>query len=136
MRKKEILQRFIDDIWNHKRLDKVEHYVNDQYTIHLDTADPWEGKILSHQDFKERLQFSFSSFSDIHFEITSSIEEESHVAITWILTGTNDGYIGNLPPTGKSIRTTGLTIYHFQDDLICGHTQIFDRATVAKQLGF
>jgi predicted ester cyclase len=72
----------------------------------------------------------------MHFEITSAIEDENHVAITWILTGTNLGKIGEYPPTKNVIKTNGMTIYHFRNGLINGHTQVFDRKTVMKQLGF
>jgi predicted ester cyclase len=124
------------EIWNEQRFDKIEHYVHPEYTIHLDTADPWEGKTLNHIEFKERLKYSFTSFPDIHFEITDAISQENHVAITWIMTGTNLGMLGAYPPTKKTIRTKGFTIYHFKDNLICGHIQVFDRITVMKQLGF
>jgi predicted ester cyclase len=72
----------------------------------------------------------------MNFEITSAIEEKNHVALTWILTGTNLGMIGEFPATNKKIETEGITIYHFKNNLINGHTQVFDRKTVAKQLGF
>ena len=52
---------------------------------------------------------------------------------TW--TGTNSGK-GAFLPTNKAIRTNGVIIYHFQDGKICGHTQVFNRATVRWQLGF
>jgi len=136
MNKESFLREFIIEIWNKKNFEKVEKYVHSEYTIHLDTSDPWEGKILSHSEFKERLNFSFNSFPDINFDITSAIEEENHVAITWILTGTNLGLIGEYQPTNKVINTKGITIYYFKDDLINGHTQVFDRVTVMKQLGF
>jgi steroid delta-isomerase-like uncharacterized protein len=136
MNKESFLRQFMEDIWNKKNFDKVAHYVHPEYTVHLDTTDPWERKTLSHNEFKERLKFSFNSFPDMNFEITSAIPEENHVAITWILTGTNLGMIGGFPPTKKSITTTGLTIYHFNDHLISGHTQVFDRRTIMKQLGF
>jgi len=136
MKKETFLREFMAEIWNKKRFERVEHYVHKHYTIHLDTSDPWEGKTLDHAEFKVRLNFSFDSFPDMHFEITSAIEDENQVAITWILTGTNLGKIGEYPPTKKAINTKGMTIYHFKDDLICGHTQVFDRTTVMKQLGF
>lgn len=136
MTKESILRAFMQTIWNNKEINKVPEFVHSFYKIHLDTADPWEGKTLSHTDFIERLQYSFQSFPDIHFEITSTIPDENHVAITWIMTGTNDGKIGDFPPTHKSIKTNGMTIYYFNGDLICGHSQIFDRQIVAKQLGF
>ena len=136
MNKEAFLREFMEEIWNKKRFDKVERYIHKEYSIHLDTADPWEGKTLSHSEFKERLKFSFDSFPDMNFEITSAISEENHVAISWILTGTNLGMIGDYPPTSKSIKTKGFTIYYFKNNLISGHTQVFDRVTVMKQLGF
>lgn len=91
---------------------------------------------MTHEDFKERLDFSFNSFPDMYFDIKSAIEEDDHVAITWILTGTNLGKIGDLPPTNKKIRTSGMTIYYFSGSLISGHSQVFDRRAVWNQLGF
>ncbi len=136
MNKEAFSREFMDEIWNKKNFDKVANYVHPEYTIYLDTTDPWEGKTLSYSEFKDRLNFSFNSFPDMNFEITTAIPEENHVAITWILTGTNLGMIGEYPPTNKAIKTKGVTIYHFKDNLICGHTQVFDRITVMKQLGF
>ena len=136
MSKETFLREFMEAVWNNKDFDKIERFVDPEYTIHLDAADPWEGMTLSHQDFRERLKYSFNSFPDMNFEITSAIEEENNVGITWILTGTNLGKIGEYPPTNKSIKTTGITIYHFRDGLINGHTQVFDRAAVMTQLGF
>ena len=136
MRKEEILREFMSKVWNQQRKDLVEKFVAKKYQIHLDTGDNWEGKILNHEEFKKRLDFSFTSFPDMNFEITSAIEEENHVAITWVLTGTNLGTIGDFPPTQKKIKTEGMTIYYFDGKLISGHSQVFDRNRVAKQLGF
>ncbi|MEH6537325.1 MAG: ester cyclase [Psychroserpens sp.] len=136
MNKETFLREFMDEIWNKQSFEKVEQYVHKEYTIHLDTTDPWEGKTLTHAEFKERLKFSFNSFPDINFEITSAIPDDNHVAVTWILTGTNLGMIGEYLPTKKVINTKGMTIYHFKDNLINGHTQVFDRITVMQQLGF
>lgn len=130
------LRTFMEEIWNKQKFDKVEKFVYQEYNVYLDTADPWEGKTLSHSEFKKRLKYSFDAFPDMNFEITAAIEDENHVAINWILRGTNLGMIGGFPPTNKKIKTKGMTIYHFKDNLISGHTQVFDRMTVAKQLGF
>ena len=109
MNKETFLREFMDEIWNKQRFEKVVQYVHPEYTIHLDTTDPWEGKTLNHSVFKERLEFSFNSFTDMNFEITTAIPEENHVAITWILTGTNLGMIQEYPPTKKSINTKGIS---------------------------
>ena len=137
MNKALFLREFMDEIWNKKHLENVGAYIHEQYTIHLDPTDPWEGKTLSRSEFIHRMESaSFGPFPDMNFEITTTVEDEHHVAATWILTGTNLGNIGEIPPTNKSIETKGMTIYHFKDNLINGHTQIFDRKTVMEQLGF
>ncbi len=127
---------FIELVWNKKQTELVPDYVHPEYKIFLDNADPWEGKTLNHAEYLKRLGYSFQSFPDIHFEITSSIEDGNCVAINWILTGTNFGPMGEIPPTGKCMQTEGVTIYHFADGKIAGHTQVFNRTRVAQQLGF
>ena len=136
MTKAKLLKEFMTKVWNQQRKDLVSHFVAEKYQIHLDPGDPWEGQILDHNEFKTRLDYSFNSFPDIHFELHSCIEEEKYVATTWTLTGTHLGMIGELPPTHRKIKTTGMTIYHFEGHFISGHTQIFDRGIVTRQLGF
>lgn len=131
-----ILRDFIQSVWNEKDVDRIAEFVHPAYTIHLDTGDPWEGKTLDHKEFAVRLNYSFHSFPDIHFAIGTAVADGDYVAITWIMTGTNHGTIGDIPATNKSIRTTGATIYYFRDGKVSGHSQVFDRTTVMKQLGF
>jgi len=131
-----ILRDFIQSVWNEKDFDRIGEFVHPEYTIHLDTGDPWEGKTLGHEEFAVRLNYSFHSFPDIHFAIQAAVADGDYVAITWIMTGTNRGSIGDIPATNKSIRTSGCTIYYFRDGKVSGHSQVFDRTTVMKQLGF
>ncbi len=121
---------------NEKDFDSITNYVAPAYTIHNDPSDLWEGRTLNFEEFAMRLDYTFDSFPDIWFEILTAITEENSVAITWIMTGTNNGKNGIFPPTGKSIRTVGATTYHFYDGKICGHSQVFDRVTIIKQLGY
>lgn len=136
MNNEAILRDFLQKVWNEKDLNSVDQFVHTSYSIHIDTGDPWEGKTLDLEDFKVRLKYSFDSFPDINFDIQSAISDGNYVAITWIMTGTNLGKIGGFVPTGKTICTKGVTIYHFQNGKVCGHSQVFDRTTVMKQLGF
>ena len=45
--------------------NKVEKYVHNEYPIHVDYANPWEGKTLNHTEFKERLKYSFDSYAEL-----------------------------------------------------------------------
>lgn len=136
MDNEEILRAFMQKVWNEKNVDCISQYVASEYTVYRDNADPWEGKTLNHDDFKARLNYSFNSFPDINFDIKMAISDGDFVAITWVMTGTNTGSIGGYPPTNKKIQANGITIYHFNDGKVCGHTQVYDRTTIMKQLGF
>jgi steroid delta-isomerase-like uncharacterized protein len=131
-----ILREFMQSIWNEKNFDDIPKYLSQEYTIHLDNADPWEGMTINHTEFETRLNYTFNSFPDIHFDIKTAVSDANLVAITWIMTGTNTGNIGEISATNKAIEVNGATIYHFLNGKICGHTQVFDRTTIMKQLGF
>lgn len=131
-----ILHEFMDRVWNHQEFDAVSQFVAEQYTIRLDAGDPWEGKTFTNGEYIKRLHHSFDSFPDMHFAIQQTIADGDSVVITWKMTGTNLGAIGAIPATGKKIKTTGMTLYHFSNGKLSGHTQVFDRITVMKQLGF
>ena len=130
------LKEFMQKVWNEKDFDSISQFVAPEYTVYQDNADPWEGKTLNHSEFKTRLNYSFNSFPDINFEIKTAISDGDSVAIVWGMTGTNTGKIGDYPPTNKNIQADGITIYRFKEGKVCGHTQVYDRTTIMKQLGF
>ena len=136
MEKEILVREFIQKVWNEKDFDSITNYVAPAYTIHNDPSDLWEGRTLNFEEFAMRLDYTFDSFPDIWFDILTTITKENSVAVTWIMTGTNNGKNEIFPPTGKSIRTVGATTYYFDDGKLCGHSQVFDRATVIKQLGY
>ena len=136
MKKEILIREFIQKVWNEKDFDSIKYYVAPAYKIFKDPSDPWEGRTLNLEEFAMRLDYTFDSFPDIHFEIQTVVADGDDVAITWIMTGTNSGKIGDFLPTGKSINTTGRTIYHLKNGKVSGHSQVFDRTTVMKQLEF
>src|SRR5262249_1888192 len=57
------------------------------------------------------------------------------VAAQWIMQGTNLGSMMGLPPTGKSIRTTGADFIRTRDGKIQSVEGYFDSKSVPEQLG-
>jgi steroid delta-isomerase-like uncharacterized protein len=53
----------------------------------------------------------------------------------WTFTGTNTGE-GDMPPTGASVRISGLTVLRFADGRITEEIVYFDNADWLSQLGF
>jgi len=136
MHKNELtLRALFDRVWNSNDLDAIDELIADSYTVYSDPGDPWDGQTLTREGFRERVVISRSPFPDLTFEVGIMVPGEDHVAVSWVMRGTNTGPIGEVPPTGKAIEAKGLTIYHFQGGLISGHTQVSDRLAVMMQLG-
>jgi steroid delta-isomerase-like uncharacterized protein len=125
---------FLREVWNEGSLEAVRKYVAARYTIHHDPGDPWNGKVLDHKGFEERVRLSRAPFPDQRFTLQESFVTTDAVVITWLWTGTHLADLPGFPASGKSISSSGITIYYVANGLITGHWQITDRLGVFQQL--
>lgn len=128
------LINFLEDVWNQGRVEAVDQYLSDSYAIHHDPGDPWDGKTLSVRAFKDRLVQSRAMAPDQTFKVEKMVEERQAIAVGWSWSGTHLGDIPGIPATGRRITMSGLTIYDFEGDRICGHWQVADRLSIFQQL--
>lgn len=129
------LVQFMEEVWNTGDVAAVDRFLAEQYTIHSDPGDPWDGQTLSREGFKTRLATSRAPFPDLRFDLGDIVAEGDRVAVSWIMRGTRLGALGGRPPSGRQIEVRGMTIYYFTQGRITGHRQVVDRLTVAQQLG-
>lgn len=129
------LAEFMETVWNRGDAAAVDRFLADEYVIHSDPGDPWEGATLSRDGFKDRVLASRAPFPDLRFEIAETIAAGDQVVIAWRMLGTQTGAMGALPPTGRPIAVQGITVYYFRGGLITGHRQVVDRLAVVQQLG-
>ena len=132
--RKEILWGFLDDIWNQGLVEKSDDYIADVYMIENDPGDPWHGQKLDRAGFKARLVSSRAMAPDQKFSVVEMIEEGNGIALAWNWAGTHLGDIPGFPATGRHITMSGLTIYKFEGDKICGHWQVADRLSIFQQI--
>lgn len=131
---KQMLADFLQDVWTDGKVDVVDQYLADSYTIHNDPGDPWDGQTLSIEGFKNRLVQSRAMAPDQIFHVKKMVEEGNEIAVAWTWSGTHLGDIPGIPATGRKIAMTGLTIYDFEGDRLSGHWQVADRLSVFQQL--
>jgi len=132
--RKQILADFLKDVWTDGKVEAVDQYLADSYTIHNDPGDPWDGQTLSIEGFKNRLVQSRAMAPDQIFHVEKMVEEGNEIAVAWTWSGTHLGDIPGIPATGRKITMTGLTIYSFDGDRLSGHWQVADRLSVFQQL--
>lgn len=135
MARKDRLAAFIRQIWSEGRVDAVDTFLAETYVVEHDPGDPWDGRRLTRQGFKDRLTESRAAAPDQVFTPVSMIEEGDRIAVAWTWTGTHAGDLSGLPATGRTIVMSGLTVYRFDgDDRLVGHWQVADRLGVWRQI--
>jgi steroid delta-isomerase-like uncharacterized protein len=133
-RQKEILTRFIQEVWNDGDIDAADQYVAPRYTIHHDPGDPWEKQELNLEGYKERVRRSRAPFADQCFSIQALFADGNAIVMTWLWSGTHTGDLAGFPASGRPITTSGATVYYFDGDRLTGHWQVTDRLGIYRQL--
>jgi len=131
---KDLLTKFIDEVWNEGDIEASDKYVAPRYTIHHDPGDPWDKQELDLPGYKERLRISRTPFPDQCFSIQGLVAEGNIAVLTWLWSGTHLGNIPGFPATGNNIKMSGATVYYVGGGRLTGHWQIIDRHGVYIQL--
>jgi steroid delta-isomerase-like uncharacterized protein len=77
----------------------------------------------------------FAAFSDLEFEIVKQFEGGEGVIIAeWLMTGTHDGELRGLPPSGRKIAVPGIDVIEAGADGIHAVRGYFSNGTMMEQL--
>src|SRR5437016_237718 len=134
MTKSQILQAFLDEVWSRGDVEACDLYLADAYLIAHDPGDPGDGQTLSLDGFKDRVRRSRAPCPDQAFHVQAMVEGADCVVATWLWTATHQGELAGFAPTGRPLSMSGITLYRFDGDRICGHWQVVDRLGVFQQL--
>ena len=105
---KAFVERYLE-VYNEGNLDLVEEIGAPEYVIHL-CAFPED--IVGLDASKNIVKFYRTSYPDLHMTVDEMIFKDDKIVWRWTMTGTNTGPRGNLPPTGKKMRISGVIIVH------------------------
>lgn len=76
-----------------------------------------------------------AAFSDFELHRLHLVIDGDANADQWEMTGTNDGELFGLPPTGRTVRLRGATFSEFNDDaMVVRDTHYIDYASLLAQL--
>jgi len=75
------------------------------------------------------------AFPDLVITPEKLIAEGDLVTVYWIARGTNTGTGNGLPATGKSLESTGITIWRIVGGRITDEWSAFDQLSILQQLG-
>jgi predicted ester cyclase len=76
-----------------------------------------------------------SAFPDLHVTVDQQLAEGDLVTTRWTATGTHQGELMGVAPTGKQATVTGILIDRFEGDRIAESWEVWDALGLMQQLG-
>jgi steroid delta-isomerase-like uncharacterized protein len=125
-------RRGFEEIWNQGNLAVVDELTSPDYAGHFFLP----GMASGVEGFKQFVMLYRSAFPDVHFTVDDIVAEGDRVATRWTATGTHTGQLMNIPPTGKKVTVTGMTLtrYNAEGKGVEGWAN-FDQLGMLQQLG-
>ena len=129
---RDIVQRFTDKSWNGGDLDLLDEFFAEDYVGH-DAPNP--EPVRGPQGMRDFLHMYHGAFSDAHITLDDVLIAGDKVVTRWTGTGTHDGNLMGVPPTGNAVRFTGIRIFRLADGKIVEGWVNWDTFGLMRQLG-
>ena len=78
---------------------------------------------------------AFAALPDFHMEVRSIAEQDEDVFVHWHLTGTHEGPILGIEPTGKKLSIDGIDHFVVREGRVVSNFVVFDQMQYARQIG-
>jgi predicted ester cyclase len=127
------LLRFITtEIWCNRRYELIDELISDHFVDHIE-AQGLEGTGRSR--YLASAHLVHGAFSDYHEE-AEFIVTERDLAVSYArISGTHDGDLMGLPPTGRKVDYNSIGILRFADGQVVERWGIGDAMRQMQQLG-
>jgi steroid delta-isomerase-like uncharacterized protein len=122
----------LTEAWNaHDPAEVSQCYAPDAVSRDISLAEPLHGRTA----IRNAADMYMHAFPDIHFQILRLFATGDFVCEEWRATGTHQGDLMGLPPTGRKATVTGCNVMKVGDDgLISSETTYWDAAGLYRQL--
>ncbi len=129
----ELLTQNVLEVWNEGNLDLVEDvFALDAVRQIVGTGETATGA----EAIKENVNAIRTTYPDFFVQVENIIAKGETASIQWTASGTNTGPMNDMPPTGREVVFSGVSITTIVDGKIAEELVYFDNASVLEQLGF
>lgn len=125
------LSKKIFQAWNEKNPENLLPLFREDYVDH--TAPPDASPGLDW--VKMQYEIYTTAFPDIHFEIDDVVEDGDRVGERITVTGTHQGDLMGIPPTGKRVEVPAMAIHRAEDGKCVEVWFYLDEMALMQQLG-
>ncbi|MDH5715337.1 MAG: ester cyclase, partial [Candidatus Aminicenantes bacterium] len=98
--------------------------------------DGYPEDIVGLEALKNYYAGNHKAFPDLHATIDEMIVKGDKMVVLWTITGTNTGPLGELLPTGKKVRFSGVAIDRVVNGKVVEEWVFWNVLDILQQLGF
>ena len=126
-----LINRFYDEGWNANNLDVYDELVTDDFVDHQAVPGLPPGR----EGFKALNAMFRSAFPDVWVTVDRILVDGDKVAARWTSTGTHQGDLFGIPPTGASVKITATVVYRTENGRLAEGWINRDDFGLMRQLG-
>jgi steroid delta-isomerase-like uncharacterized protein len=128
---KALTRRFRLEVFSQGNLAAIDKICDANWTYH----DPQGNWSRGPQGMRQLVNLYRSALPDLQFTIEDEVAEGDKVVQRWTARGTHQGELMGIPPTGRQVTVTGITINRIVNGKIVDDWANFDALGMLQQLG-
>jgi len=133
---KAIIRRFIEELWNSRRLDIADEIFAVDCTTHqLRSGSEAVASARDPETLKRHVAEWLDSFPDLSFSVEQMIAEADQVVSQIVMRGTHTGAWLGVAPTGKQVSLRMITIHRIAGGKIVEDWVLVESLGFFQQLG-
>jgi predicted ester cyclase len=127
-----LMRLITEEIWNRRRLELVDELISEDLIDHVEIPGLEE---TGRARYLASVNLFHTAFSDRHEEIELIVSDEDKAVSYVRITGTHDGDLMGLAPTGRAIDVRAIGILRFANGQAVERWGVGDSLTQMQQLG-
>jgi steroid delta-isomerase-like uncharacterized protein len=124
-----VVLRYIEECWNRHNIGAIDELVSPDYLNHAARAE------YRRVGAKYSLNWLFSVFPDHRFDVEDAVAEGNRVAVRGTMSGTHEGELWGIPPTGERVAAQQTHWFRVADGKVAEHWAVRDDLGTMRQLG-
>ena len=128
---KAIARRWNEEIWGKTNLALADELLSTDFVFNY----PAPGVAANLEGYKQTLTMNNATISDLRCTTDDMVAEGDKVVVRWTWAGTHKGELMGIPPTGKQVMITGISILHIVGGKMVEEWIEMDTLGMMQQLG-
>jgi predicted ester cyclase len=128
-RRREMPHEFAEAVFEDRNFAFIVEEYDEDWVGHVD------GETMTTAEYGEQMEALLAGFPDAELSFEAVVADGDYLATRWEMTGTHEGELYGLKPTGRSVRVTGNTMTRFEGEEAVEMWETIDRLGMLQQLG-